>query len=340
MSALSYDLQAMRNGIQEREEVAHPTLQPTTSFDEGSSHLFVNGVDSVVGRNQGCTMRSRWLLFATALLWNWKEATSFSHGVAPTINTKFLNIIVAGRRRRRQRLSTVRADFSTKVFVEEIEKEGELGLERVPTTLSGAIQRFFFGPDVGPLGVVAILLGFVTWRGSLGSLGVADAAAFGGAVVFWWFQEHVLHQRVLHSEMDWMGKSIHETHHDTPYFHVSIDPAPLMIGWLLISHVLLRSIFPSTPLALSASLGYATAGLGYEWAHYVVHTKVRPTNPLWKRVRDNHMKHHLVDEQYWFSFSLPAMDDWFQTNPDVSAVQKAKAMEEQQRKQSQQQSLQ
>jgi hypothetical protein len=34
-------------------------------------------------------------------------------------------------------------------------------------------------------------------------------------------------------------------------------------------------------------------------------------------MRDNHMRHHLVDDRYWYAFGVPAMDDLFGTNPDV-----------------------
>lgn len=38
------------------------------------------------------------------------------------------------------------------------------------------------------------------------------------------------------------------------------------------------------------------------------------------QMRDNHMRHHLVDDGYWFAFSLPLMDDVFGSNPDVREV--------------------
>ena len=34
------------------------------------------------------------------------------------------------------------------------------------------------------------------------------------------------------------------------------------------------------------------------------------------------MRHHLVDDRYWYAFSVPAMDDLFDTNPDVRDVRK------------------
>ena len=34
------------------------------------------------------------------------------------------------------------------------------------------------------------------------------------------------------------------------------------------------------------------------------------------------MRHHLVDDRYWYAFSVPAMDDLFDTNPNVKEVRK------------------
>jgi hypothetical protein len=158
-----------------------------------------------------------------------------------------------------------------------------------------------------------------------------DALVFAASVVFWWIQEHVLHQKVLHSTHDWQGKEIHQGHHDKPYYHISIDPAPLLLGWMWTVHVLLRFSPLPLPLALSATLGYSVAGLFYEWAHYIVHTKVPfQRGSFWRQVKENHIRHHLVDQDYWFAFSLPFMDDLFKTNPPVKQVVEMKKQKQQQ----------
>ena len=146
-----------------------------------------------------------------------------------------------------------------------------------------------------------------------------DGFAFVGSIVFWLWQEHVLHSKVLHSKSDWYGKAIHQGHHNKDYFHISIDPAPLMLGWLGVAHLVFRSFLP-LPIACSATLGYAGAGLFYEWAHFIVHTKVRPKSKFMKRMRDNHIRHHCVDDRFWFAFSAPFVDDIFDTNPDIRTV--------------------
>jgi hypothetical protein len=227
----------------------------------------------------------------------------------------------------RQTSSTSRRRSWTQVFAVPnlaIESDTE-SVEEVPKTMAEALDRFFLGPDRGPICVVGILTGFLSWRGMMmeSSVGSSDALVFATAVVFWWFQEHVMHERVLHSDVEWFGKEIHRGHHNKPYFHVSIDPAGLILGWLAVAHVVLRLLLPAD-LAVSASIGYAGSGLIYEWAHYVSHTRVKPFNEFWKQVRDNHIKHHMVDNRYWFAFSLPAIDDWFGTNPPVHEVKSSK----------------
>jgi hypothetical protein len=217
--------------------------------------------------------------------------------------------------------------------------------EGSPTTLKEAFRVFFLdkyhGPRLAALSVTAL----TAWRCYLAAtsvsalasasmaLGVTDVAAFSTAVVFWWVQEHVLHLHVLHSKADWMGKEIHEGHHANPYFHISIDPAGLIMSWFLTVHLIFSAILP-LPIALSATVGYATAGLFYEWAHFIVHTKVRfRKQSYWSRMKDHHIRHHLVDDRYWLGFSVPMIDDLFRTNPNVQEVKRARKIEQQQQEQ-------
>ena len=196
-------------------------------------------------------------------------------------------------------------------------------LEPVPTTMPAAIRRFFFGKDAGPILVVASIASFVHSRLILAPLSATDFVAFSASILFWWFQEHVMHGTLLHSTFDWMGKRIHQAHHERNYFHVSIDSPELIMGWLLAVHFLLRMALP-LPVALSATVGYAMAGLFYEWAHYIVHTKVKPRGSFMKRMRDNHIRHHQIDDRYWLAFSIPSIDDLFGTNPSVKEAREEK----------------
>mmetsp|Transcript_38079 Transcript_38079/g.92635 ORF Transcript_38079/g.92635 Transcript_38079/m.92635 type:complete len:406 (-) Transcript_38079:118-1335(-) len=216
--------------------------------------------------------------------------------------------------------------------------------DAVPTKMSDAIQRFFLGGDKGPLIVVGIVVAMTYWRflgPTMTSMTATattttnfdstwkDGVVMVSAVVFWLFQEHFLHQKVLHSDVDWIGKQIHEEHHEKPYYHVSIDSAPSLLTWMTIAHMVLFRWWLSLPLALSATIGYALAGLTYEWSHYIVHTRVKLTNKFWIRVRDNHIRHHRLSHEHWFSFTMPWLDDLFGTNPPIQQVQQARRRKQQ-----------
>lgn len=195
--------------------------------------------------------------------------------------------------------------------------------EAVPNTLSRAFQTFFLDEYNGPRACAALILGMAAWRWSLPvPFSFMDVGTSLLMILFWWIQEHWMHLHLLHSERDWYGKQVHQDHHEKPYYHVSIDPAPLMIGWLCVVHCFTRVLLP-LPLALSATIGYSSAGLFYEWSHFIVHTRV-PFRSYWKRMKDHHVRHHLVDDHNWLGFSVPAIDTLFGTNPDPLQVKRSK----------------
>lgn len=195
-------------------------------------------------------------------------------------------------------LSTPISKEDTKAVVEEMEDEV------IPCTWAHALHRFFLG-DIGPPLVVLSISGFIYTRCQLPiPLSLSECTVFLSMIVFWSIQEYGLHRVVLHSKFNHIGKEIHQGHHEKNYFHISIDPPALLLGWLLVAHLIIKSIFP-WHICLSATIGYALSGLFYEWSHYIVHTKVRPPRNKWVksfflRVRNNHMRHHLLDDDYWY----------------------------------------
>jgi len=197
----------------------------------------------------------------------------------------------------------------------------------IPSTIPHAIRVFFFGTHKGPLVILTLLLSLLFHRTTMimmQPINAADYITASLSILFWTFQEHFIHGRLLHSTRDWIGKDIHHAHHEEPYFHISIDSTELLVGWMGAAYLIFRMILPSLPLATSATIGYATAGMWYEWTHYLVHTKVRPKSKFASRVRDGHMKHHLVNEEYWLGFTVPFVDDLFGTNPSVREAREEK----------------
>jgi hypothetical protein len=193
----------------------------------------------------------------------------------------------------------------------------------VPRTMEQALRTFFWGSFHGPQIVVGLLtllsLARCVW---FGPVGMWDVLAGLGAMIFWFFQEHVLHRHVLHSQhFRWYGTTIHGQHHQKPYFHISIDPAPLMVTWLVLVTVLCVWVEPHS-WGISTSIGYGLAGLWYEWCHFLAHTRVQFRSNSWlaryfRTVQIHHARHHRIDDAAWLAFSIPSIDRVFGTLPDI-----------------------
>ena len=219
----------------------------------------------------------------------------------------------------------------------------------VPSTWNQALHHFFL-KDIGPPLVLLTISGFIYTRFQLLSttpFSITELAIFSSSILLWWGQEYVFHRVLLHSPFKWIGKSIHAAHHDKNYFHISIDPPALLLGWLFTAHFLIKALLLPQyyHFCLTATIGYSLAGLVYEWSHYIVHTKVKPhiiprSSPSYQqlslvertilqpimrgyaKMRDNHIRHHLIDDRYWYAFSVVEMDDLFGTNPNVRDVKR------------------
>ncbi|KAI8468405.1 MAG: hypothetical protein J3K34DRAFT_522960 [Monoraphidium minutum] len=194
--------------------------------------------------------------------------------------------------------------------------------ETVPDTFEAAQRLFFAHPSAAaPVAGVAALS---ACRLQCGPLTLLDLAVAAGVVAFWLVQEWVVHKWLLHSSFEWAGKEVHKSHHALPYFHVSIDPAWMILGAMALAGGAAWTAFGGGPLALTAAATYYSAGLLYEWLHFIVHTRwAPPPGPAfaWLRaVRRHHMLHHMRNEDYWLSFSLPAVDLLFGTLPPTSAA--------------------
>mmetsp|Transcript_50756 Transcript_50756/g.51163 ORF Transcript_50756/g.51163 Transcript_50756/m.51163 type:complete len:95 (+) Transcript_50756:549-833(+) len=68
--------------------------------------------------------------------------------------------------------------------------------------------------------------------------------------------------------------------------------------------------------------GYTTVGMVYEWTHYIVHTRFVQSSKFFRRMKNHHQKHHVLNSKYWLGFSLIQMDDLFGTNPSVAEAKK------------------
>lgn len=69
-----------------------------------------------------------------------------------------------------------------------------------------------------------------------------------------------------------MGHEIHQSHHDKPFYHISVDPPHLVVAWTLAAALIFRLLLPQ-PLGLTVLAVYVAMGGAYEWTHFLVHTR-------------------------------------------------------------------
>ena len=199
-------------------------------------------------------------------------------------------------------------------------------VEAVPKNLSSAISFFLYdSSNPAPLIVLATIASLITYYVKfLPHLSpLSTMVAFLSVGGFWIVQEYILHRWVLHS-FEWAGKEIHQGHHNKPYYHNSIDPPLMIITWMSTAGVLLKLLLPQDPSLWVVSLvSYSAFGLWYEFLHFLSHTRV-PFTPgsgvggYFHRVKANHMRHHRVDSQRWFTFTAPgSVDEWWGTGGGV-----------------------
>ncbi len=100
----------------------------------------------------------------------------------------------------------------------------------------------------------------------------------------------------------------------------SIEGLPLVILTLLLAIGVMLGLFGSGPCARTFLSTYIAMGLTYQWTHYLVHTHVPARNPIYRTIRQNHMRHHCRNEGFWFGFCLPVLDDMCGTAPPVHTV--------------------
>ena len=103
---------------------------------------------------------------------------------------------------------------------------------------------------------------------------------------------------------------------------MSIDGPGLAIAWFTAAAAAALALCPNVALACTATFTYTVFGGIYEFCHYISHTRV-PLKGYLKRVRQHHMQHHVVNDEYWLAFTLPAVDDLFGTLAEPKVVRRA-----------------
>ena len=123
-------------------------------------------------------------------------------------------------------------------------------------------------------------------------------------------------------ELDFAEK--HRLHHE--------DPTDIPLSFLPM-HTILVSLIAFSGLAYGVSgewymvatfMGTASFSTTlYEWTHYLTHTPYKPKSRFYRLIWKQHRWHHYKNEKYWYSFTIPWIDSWMGTGPDVKTVSKS-----------------
>lgn len=182
-----------------------------------------------------------------------------------------------------------------------------------------------------PFVLFIICLSFISFRlvGLAASLSWQEGGVALGVMIYWPFQEWWMHRILLHlkpislfgREFEPSFARLHRLHHE--------NPKDIPLSFLPLS-MILSSLVAFTSLAyyLTSSWAWTCVFMGaaslstllYEWVHYLTHTPYIPKGSYYRKIWKLHRWHHYKNEKYWYSFTVPWIDEWFGTGPDFKTV--------------------
>ncbi len=100
---------------------------------------------------------------------------------------------------------------------------------------------------------------------------------------------------------------LHYDHHARPADLELLFLPPWFLAPALGAFALVyRRLAPQT--APSLVLGNVLGLLYYEWVHYVAHIPYRPKTRFGRWIKKYHLRHHYLNERFWFGVTNPAGD--------------------------------
>jgi hypothetical protein len=164
------------------------------------------------------------------------------------------------------------------------------------------------------------------WQLSDALLPVIMVAVF--PVYEWLIHVFILHwkpRRIGHVKLDSILARDHRRHHADPRDVPLIFIPTQAMYWIVPATVAISVFaFPRLGLGLTYLVMISTAGLIYEWVHFLVHSDYRPVTKLYRAVWNNHRLHHYKNEHYWFTVTTSGTADrLFGTHPDPTSVPKS-----------------
>ena len=206
--------------------------------------------------------------------------------------------------------------------------EAETRRNRPATDTAGRAFRVWLrAPSV--LGALFFALVSALWRILTPGSSPWEWVAVAGVLVGWPLLEWSAHRWILHLRprrifgvlIDPYFAQRHRTHHQNPsYFPDVFLPFGVVVGaWFVFSGALWLLKAPGFLIA-TFMLSMSIAACVYEWMHFMAHADFVPPGNWLKRVAERHRQHHYRNEQAWFAFSVPAVDDVFGTGGHVRSV--------------------
>jgi Fatty acid hydroxylase superfamily len=199
--------------------------------------------------------------------------------------------------------------------------------ERQAETLgrSFAVFRSYRSPQIiaaalVAAGIVRIALGGWRW----GDLLIAAIIVALLPFIEWFTHVVLLHwkpKKVLGMTLDPVAAREHRKHHLDPRdVKLIFIPLPVLIPNLIGGAVLFFLLAPTATQALSGLVTSFSLLMLYEWTHFLIHSRYRPTSRLYRYVWRAHRLHHYRNERYWFGVTVHLADHLFGTFPDKNAV--------------------
>lgn len=135
-----------------------------------------------------------------------------------------------------------------------------------------------------------------------------------GAVLFE-LTEYSTHRFMFHAKPSrnaWLRAKQHRLHYDHHAEPARIDLLFLPLWYVVPNMILVGGIaylvVGDWGRVASLLLGATFALLNYEWVHYIAHRNYTPKTPWGRWMKHYHLKHHFVNEHYWFGVSNPLGD--------------------------------
>ena len=168
-------------------------------------------------------------------------------------------------------------------------------------------------PFYVPLLIFVPLFALFTWKAFAAGVGVrAYLGCFLAGLLTWSATEYFLHRYLFHwlppgklgARMHFIFHGVHHEHPNDPLRLVM--PPSVSVPLAFAFYSLFAAVLNGATLYATFA-GFTIGYLIYDTLHYAVHHHAY-TNPLFKRLKRNHMQHHFVSPQTGYGVSSPLWD--------------------------------